>query len=415
MSSELTAPAEPKAELDGPMVAFSIKLFKALHQYGTPTYRLEQLMAAVSLRLGLRGEFFSLPTGMFLSFGAPEEQRATIIRVQPANVDLGKLGALHDLTASLINGEIGAESADPQVDAIVTAKPPYSDFLTVLSYGVASGAGSTFFGGGWREIVVAAVIGIVLGLLSLMLGRSEDASRIFEPLAAVLAAALATIGARFLQPVSIYVATLAGLLVLFPGLTLTIAIRELATRHLVSGTAQLTGATLVFLELAFGVALGSEIDKLLPAVHLARHPLSLGGWAQWAALVVSPLTFGILLRARKKDLGWIVVAGAVGFAGTRLGASLLGPELGAFVGALLLGAGSNLYGRLLRRTSMVPLVPGLLMLVPGSVGFGSLSRFLESDVVSGIQTAFRMALIAISLVTGLLVANVVVPSRKFPG
>jgi uncharacterized membrane protein YjjB (DUF3815 family) len=58
------------------------------------------------------------------------------------------------------------------------------------------------------------------------------------------------------------------------------------------------------------------------------------------------------------------------------------------------------------------MVPGILFLVPGSVGFRSFASLLESDVVSGVETAFRMALVAIALVAGLLVANVVVPPRK---
>jgi uncharacterized membrane protein YjjB (DUF3815 family) len=61
---------------------------------------------------------------------------------------------------------------------------------------------------------------------------------------------------------------------------------------------------------------------------------------------------------------------------------------------------------------MVPLVPGLVMLVPGSMGLTSLSSLLERDVVSGIDTAFAMVLIAISLVAGLLLANAAVAPRR---
>jgi uncharacterized membrane protein YjjB (DUF3815 family) len=244
------------------------------------------------------------------------------------------------------------------------------------------------------------------------MGRSEDASRLAVPLSAIAASALAIIAARLLSPVSVYVATLAGLIVLFPGLTFTIAIRDLATRNLVSGTAQLTAAALVFLELGFGVALGSQIGRLLPATHLATQAAPLPGWSQWIAVVVSSIAFAVLLKARRRDIDWIVLAGIVSFAGARAGATLLGAELGGFVGALILGVASNLYGRLLDRTSMVPLVPGLLILVPGTVGFGSLSKFLESDVVSGVATAFKMALIAVALVTGLLLSNIVLPPRR---
>ncbi|MGH9830676.1 MAG: threonine/serine ThrE exporter family protein, partial [Blastocatellia bacterium] len=335
----------PPVEDRANAVGFTIKLFRALHQYGTPTYRLEQIMSQVSQRLGLQGQFFSLPTGIFLSFGAPEEQRATLIRVEPSSVDLGKLGMLHELTRRIIHGEVGPDEGTVEVERITSSLPAYGSVSVVIAYGIASGVGPVFFGGGWHEISVASVIGLILGVISLIVGRSEDASRVFEPLAAVIASALAMVGARVFPPVSVYIATLAGLLVLFPGLTLTVAIRELATRNLVSGTAQLTGTTVVFLELAFGVALGSQIDRVLPAVHLVRHTVPLVWWAQWVALAISPLAFGILLKSRRKDLPWILLAGAIGFSGTRAGAALVGPELGAFIGALLLGLGSNVYGR----------------------------------------------------------------------
>jgi len=393
-------------------VAFAVKLARTLHEYGTPTHRLEQIMDQVTRRIGLEGQFFSLPTGIFLSFGAPEEQRSTLMRVEPSHVDLGKLALLSELTGQVIKGELDAEGGNLRLDQITSARGGCPPLATVLCYGLASSAASTLFGGGWREIAVSAFIGVVLGLFALLLGRSEDASRLSVPLSALAASALATIGGRLLSPVSVYIATLAGLIVLFPGLTFTIAIRDLATRNLVSGTAQLTGAALVFLELGFGVALGSQVGRFFTGAHLSAQADTLPGWSQWIALLVSPVAFAVLLKARTRDIGWIVLAGIVSFAGAREGAALLGPELGGFIGALVLGVGSNLYGRLLDRSSMVPLVPGLLILVPGTVGFGSLSKFLESDVVSGVATAFKMALIAVALVTGLLLSNLVFPPRR---
>jgi uncharacterized membrane protein YjjB (DUF3815 family) len=58
------------------------------------------------------------------------------------------------------------------------------------------------------------------------------------------------------------------------------------------------------------------------------------------------------------------------------------------------------------------MVPGILLLVPGSIGFGSLAKFLDRDVLSGIDTAFTMILVAVALVTGLLVSNLIVPPRR---
>ena len=70
------------------------------------------------------------------------------------------------------------------------------------------------------------------------------------------------------------------------------------------------------------------------------------------------------------------------------------------------------YARLADRPAMIPLVPGLLLLVPGSMGLRSLSSMLERDVVTGIDTAFAMLLVGVSLVAGLLMATASVPPRR---
>ncbi|HXU44279.1 MAG TPA: threonine/serine exporter family protein, partial [Thermoanaerobaculia bacterium] len=203
------------------------------------------------------------------------------------------------------------------------------------------------------------------------------------------------------------------LITLVPGLSLTLAMSELSTRDLSSGSARLANALMIFFTLAFGVAFGAQVASLvLGGTPLSAVPIPLPAWTEIMALVVAPLGFVVLLRASPRDAPWILIAGLTAYLGVRLGARALGPQLGAFVGAVAVGAGSNLYARFLDRPAAITQVPGILFLVPGSIGFKSLAALLESDVVSGIETAFRMTLVAIALVAGLLVANVVVPPRK---
>jgi len=78
------------------------------------------------------------------------------------------------------------------------------------------------------------------------------------------------------------------------------------------------------------------------------------------------------------------------------------------------GSASNIFSRLLDRPSQVLVVPGILLLVPGSIGYRSLNAMMEREVVSGIETAFSMLVIAVSLVAGLLMSNAVTPRRSLP-
>jgi uncharacterized membrane protein YjjB (DUF3815 family) len=79
---------------------------------------------------------------------------------------------------------------------------------------------------------------------------------------------------------------------------------------------------------------------------------------------------------------------------------------------LAVGCGSNLYARLRDLPAMVPQTPGMLILVPGSLGYRSLSALLEQQTVQGVQFGFTMVLIAVSLVGGLLVSNAIIPPKR---
>lgn len=402
-------PADPD-EHDA--IGFILRLGKALHSYGYAAHRLEQVLDQATRRLALEGQFFSTPTSIFASFGPQEDQRTFLIRVEPGGVDLGRLAMLDEVTIQVLHGGLSPADGSAKIDKILVSPDPYGRVITTLAFGLASAAASRFLGGGLREIVVSCGIGLVIGLLALASGRLSQLGRVFEPVAAFAASMIAASISHWIGPYSVYNATLAGLIVLVPGFTLTVAMTELSSRHLVSGTARLSGAIALFLTIAFGVALGSRISSELWGAAAIAEVVPLPGWTGMVALIAAPLGFTVLLRAQTKDAIWIVVAGVLGVIGGTLGSRTLGLELGVFAGALVVGIASNLYARLLNRPSTVTLVPGILLLVPGSLGFRSLASLLDREVVLGVETAFRMILMAVALVAGILVSNIVAPPKR---
>jgi uncharacterized membrane protein YjjB (DUF3815 family) len=179
-----------------------------------------------------------------------------------------------------------------------------------------------------------------------------------------------------------------------------------------SGTARLAAAVGTFVVIAFGLALGSRLVVLALGPPPTVEPSPLPGWTLWAALVVAPLGLTVLLQAEPRHAPVIVAAGALAFCASRGASVLLGPELGACLAAVALGLSSNAFARAWRRSATIPLVPGILLLVPGSVGFRSLAWLLDRETVPGMEAAFRMVLVAVSLATGLLLASVVLPERR---
>jgi uncharacterized membrane protein YjjP (DUF1212 family) len=392
-----------------------MELGRSLLAVGTPAHRLEEALGMVSARLGIRGEFYSTPTALIATFAGEPFPRTFLARSEPGEVNLEKLIALDRATTQVIRGELTPAEGASRLGAIMAAPPRYGPVALLGCYGVSSAALACVFGGGWAQIAAAGAIGLAVGALALLLELAPHFGRIFELAAAMAASFLAHAAARLageLGPISVYHATATGLIILFPGLTLTTAMTELSTRHLVSGTSRLMGAGVVFLKLAFGVALGGRLGA---TVFGAPAPAELPGverWAEAAALLAAALAFTVFFQARPRDAGWILCGSLAAIAGARAGNFLLGPELGPFLGALALTAGSNLYALLLGTPARVVLVPSIVLLVPGSIGFRSVSLLLERDVLAGVNTAFSMVLAAIALAAGVLLANLLVPPRR---
>ena len=392
-------------------MGFVLALARALHRYGTPAHRLEEALRWCCDRLGLEAEVFSTPTMISMSFGAETALRTRMMRVDGGELDLGKLAQVDALGDEVNARRISPSEGLQRLAAIIGGKPEFGRAASTLSHAITCGAIAVFFGGGIEDVALAGAIGLSLGMLAQVLSRSTDQTRVFELVGATLAAFAAGIASSVAPAVAPALVTVASLIVLLPGMTLTTAMIELATRNPIAGTARLMSAVVVLLELVIGVALGERIATNLVAVGHGV-PVPLPEWAHWAALVVAAAGVTILGQAQRRAFGWILAACVAGYVGTRYGTAWLGDQLGAVVGALALGVLANIYARWLGRPAQVVLVPAVLLLVPGSMGFRGMASLLERDTLTGVEAVFAMFVIAIAIVAGLLLSNAIVSPRR---
>ena len=391
--------------------AFILELGRGLHEAGAPSHRIEDAMSVMSQRLGVIGQFFTTPTSIFASFGPPEEQRTALLRVEPADVNLERMSQLDDLLGDVEQGRCEPEDAIVRLRTIASAPDRHGRPLTIACFGVASAAVARFLGGGVPEIVAGAAIGIQTGVLAQLAAGRPAAARVLEWVAALAAALAALLWAVIVGPLVPLTAALAGLIVLVPGLSLTLAFTEISTRHLVSGTARLSGAAMTFLAIGFGLALGSRLQSLVGAAAVTAPIAALPAWTELIALLVAPVALTVLFRARPRDLWVILGSGILAFAVARAG-SRLGGEVGMLLAAFALGVAGNLYARVFRQPAAVPVVPGLIILVPGIMGVRSIGTLIARDVVSGMELMFTLVVLTTALAAGLLLANLVVPPRR---
>ncbi len=407
----MTAPSQPPDNDHATL--FVLRLGQALHASGHPAHSLEDILSHVCSQLGLIGQFFTTPTAIMAGFGPLDQQRTFLIRVQPGELNLGRLAALDEIARQVGSGALSPNEGSLGVAQVVTRKPTYPWWLRVAGYGIVSAAGCQFLGGGATDVVVGIGVGVMIGLLGLLFRRYTISAHIFELTASFVASVMVTLLAASGWRLSVPTTTLAGLITILPGLTVTAGMTELASRHLSSGSARLSAAFIVFAAMTFGVALGnSTVNEIYGVTVRSMHSAPLPWFSQYVALAVAPFGFSLLLRARPRDIPLIFMVSLLGYVSFQFGAAHLGQVLGASIGALAVGVAGNVAERLKFAPSSVAQVPGVLLLVPGSIGYRSLTLLLNQNFDTGLSAGVTMVLTAFGLAGGLIIANVLVPPTK---
>ena len=408
---EAGSSAMPQGPGDDPEVAFVLELGRALQTFGVSAPTLEKALGRVARRLGLEGALYATPTGFLGSFRKPGHHSRTYLqRIEAGMSDLDKLTRVEELVDLAGNGQLDVHAAREHLTAVLDGPSRFGRWAVLGAYGLASSSMARVLGGGWREVLLGIPVGCLVGLMVLFLQRWRTLGRL-APLAGGLVSALGSaLLATLVRGSSETVLALAGIVVLIPGLSLLVSTQELGTGHYVSGTARLAGTTLVFLLLGFGIGLGQRLAGSL-AIHI--EPIPLPGWTLLPSLPLVLLSFMVIFQSRLANFGWTLVAGLAGWSVSLAGSLALGPEAGAGLGALVLGAACNLYGRWARRPAMVILLPSLMLILPGILGFRSLTLLLHQQTLAGLEAAFHVMFVSVALMLGLLVANATVPRRSF--
>jgi uncharacterized membrane protein YjjP (DUF1212 family) len=400
-------------------MAFVVEMARRLHQFGTSAPRLEDAIDGVSARLQLDCQSLSTPTSILFSFtdratgsAGPLAEMTQVIRVSPGQDDLRNLSDVNEIADGVTEGELDIDEGFRLLHDLCERPSPRRAVLETLAYGVAAASIAAILNCSPADLLASLGIGTLVGALVAAAERRVRLRPGLEALSALVATLVATVAAVYIAPLTLKLVILASLIVLMPGLSLTTAVRELSTQHLVSGTARFAGAVTTLIKLAFGAVVANEICGWLQLKPVAPAAAPLQAWAQWIAVLTASGSFAILFRSARRDVPLVMAAAAFGYVITFYGGHEFTPQFGVFLAGLGISALSNLYARVSRRPGALVRTPGIILLVPGSLGFLTLSQIAERDVFLGINSAVSLVAILVSLVAGLLFGDLFVSSRR---
>ncbi|KZN63844.1 hypothetical protein N473_16125 [Pseudoalteromonas luteoviolacea CPMOR-1] len=395
---------------------FIVKLGKMLHQYGTPAFRLEAHLMEVATHLGLKSSFVMSPTSVTFVIWTDghEEEYTHVARVEPGDHDLGSLANTDDVVNKMLAGELTIAEADESLDQIQNADSPYTRWQMALAFAVSGGAFAMLMGTSWSDVIWSGIISILVYLFILWSEHSKRVTHMLEPMVAIASAFAACAVSAYLDPqLNIRLVVLSAIIVFIPGLALALGFAELSARHLVSGTARVMDAFMLLFKLYFGAFLGISIGFYVFGQVDFVQPDPLPKWTAWLAVFLLCISLVVIFKTKLKHVPWCITSGFIAYAVSVSAAIYFDYALGTFAGAFAVGIFSNIFNRVENAPASIVTMKGLIVLVPGSKTYIGLNSLIEGQsFVMADHIGQQTFLIFMSLVAGLIFANVTLPPKK---
>ncbi|CAO3568259.1 unnamed protein product [Mortierella alpina] len=387
--------------------SFLIMIAKALILYGAPSHRIEETCALLARRMDVDASFALLPGLMTISFSDPETHTSDTRHLRcTQGMDMYKLSKVYTIAWGVLHGK-GVEEANRDLEKVTVEPGYYPVWVTVTSWMTcAAFVAPLAFNGSWLDTLLAGFCGLLVGLLGLVAAKFPVYGNVFEVTSSIVVGFIAK---AFGDRVCFSAVALAGVVVLLPGLLLTQAIMELASRNIVSGAVRMFYALMYAFFLGFGLSLGAELwdfasggASQAPASACERN---VNPWWLFLIFPAVSTSINIVFNAHPDQWLGMTLVTAVGYSVSYFMKS--GPQVTPAVAAFAVGIAGQAYGRITGKLSYVPLLSGVLLLVPGSVGVKGVLAIIGSDPSQGFQFALSMVNIAVSITLGVFCSALV--------
>jgi uncharacterized membrane protein YjjP (DUF1212 family) len=394
--------------INGQAIELLLQFTRLAHEAGSyPANALELRITGLAQAIGLdQVQVHASPTAVILTVGSIPNQHVYMLRVQPRPVDVDTICRLDGIAAAVTRGRVDCACAITQLEELSRHPLRRPLWLVVFACGLVGAAVAPILGGGWRESLGAAIVGFAVGLVTKAVVRTNRAAALVTPLGAFLASVLASAIAHGGFDIAVADVTFAALIIFLPGMPMVIGVRELASTQLQAGMANLANALMQLVGLVFGVAAGTSLAANLLGNTPLNTPVPLPGSVNIFAAGLVGLAFVVTLNAPARDAVWTCSAAVLAIVANHVSTEILGDIAGVFAAAVIIGVAGNVIVRRFHRSSLSFIVPGILMLVPVTIGYKSAFSLLTGEAGIGIDTAFQTFVKLLAIAYGLAVATI---------
>lgn len=257
--------AEP-AGREARALALVLRAGQILLENGAEIFRVQETMTIMARSLGLTGYHdYVLTNGLFAC--ADGAGLSSLRNVPQRGTHLGRVEAVNQVSRALAAGQLTLEQAEQQVEA-AAALPQQPGRVQLLASGVGSLCFAFLFGGGPVEALAAAAAGVVLGGFLLGCERYRLSAMLRRMAGAALTTVVCLLCCRLLPGADANAAIIGTLMILTPGVAMTMGIQDFIRGDYLSGTIRVIDALLIAGSIAGGTGLVLGVYGALAGVKV---------------------------------------------------------------------------------------------------------------------------------------------------
>jgi uncharacterized membrane protein YjjP (DUF1212 family) len=348
----------------------------------------------------------------FVQYGGYDHAGGTTVRGVRFERDLrfDQTFPLAHLVERAEAGQVTPDDGLDELDHIHALHPRFPAWVNVVGYAVQSAAFALIPQPTPQALLAATAFGLMVGALGLLGRLSNAVAQLLPTVGAFLVGLIAFSVGRWLHLGEESLRALVPPLALFlPGTAITLAVIELTTREVVSGSARLIAGFMRLAQLAFGILIATQVMGVC-AAELSTAPVNkFGAWAPWLGVAVYAIGIMLYFGPPTRFLPWLTAVLFAAYLGQFVTNILFGSYASGFGGGFALmvfALAISLHPNTPQTAAL--LAPGFWLLVPGSIGLIGVTQLVGADSSAAITvTLISMIAIALGLQTGLLLFRAV--------
>ena len=399
------------------LLCLALDVGEGMLRSGAEISRVEDTIERICKAYGaVHVEVFSIISFINAAIRMPDGSYSSQMRrIRSISTNLSLLERYNALSRKICAELPALSEFDDMIRKTKSAKN-YGSSLICLACGVASGGFAMFFGGAWNDVLIAFLVGMLIGVVDLKMPPRVNAMA-KTVISSAITAAVAIISSRLGLASSADYVIMGAIMLLVPGVCFGTAMRDLLYGDLLAGTLKTLQAILTALMIAFGYMISVEFLELF-GVSLADGAAMVTDFESFfkpiffiASLgsLLGSLGFALMFKVSPKNLFYASVAGLLTYIVYytveffSVGAAFPAAFVSTMVTALL----AEIFSRVRKAPTIVFLIPGVIPTVPGGSLYISMRSLLLNDFAGALDSLFVALQIGLGIAGGILTVSII--------